>query len=229
MGASSVKLPEDQYVCSYCGSIPQIIDLNFMEGKIKFNCDKHGTINITIKDYFEKESKYLYYNIKCHLDNTPQNNKLPYIFNHIIKEGKNLCESCSENQENRNLTKIKVNEINSICKIHLKNYTKFCKECKKHFCSEDTIDCRHIIEDIKNLGEKEKKKIKNKIEQLSNLQINIGYFNKFLETMLESYEKHPSNFYHSSNISNLFENKIIKNEELNYISKEKKIDYQLHK
>ena len=75
------NLPEDQYVCSDCDSIPEIISLSFNKGIIEFRCKEHGIKKIDIKEYFRRESKYLYSNIKCYLDqNHIQKDQLYHIF-----------------------------------------------------------------------------------------------------------------------------------------------------
>ena len=74
------KLPYDQYVCTECISIPESISLYYNEGIIEFNCKTHNTKKVDIREYFEKESKFLYYNCICDYDKRKQKDNFPYIF-----------------------------------------------------------------------------------------------------------------------------------------------------
>ena len=223
------NLPEDQYVCTECNSVPEIIGIDYMEGIIEFKCQKHGINKVDIKEYFLKESNYLYCNYKCYSDpNHIQIDKLPNIFNHFINAGKNLCTDCSTGKKSKS---IKVNKLTSICLTHLKQYNKYCKECNKHFCSEDINNCNHEVLEIENPNNKEIDMIKNKRNILMKQKELNGYLIKILNTLLTTYEQHPSNYYNSNNIKNVVKDilnklvmnyKISKNDQIFYISEEKK-------
>ena len=188
------SIPNDQYLCTKCNSIPEIISIDYNKGIIEFECKNHDIQKVNMREYFEQESKYLYYNIRCDDDKTRiQKDDLSYIFNRFIDSGKFLCENCSKGKTSKC---IKINETKNTCPIHIKKYIKFCKECNIHFCSEDNIKCGHTIEEIKIPKNKDINIIKMKIDML-NYQI------KFLNTLLTTYEKHPSNYYNSINITNV--------------------------
>jgi len=73
----------------------------------------------------------------------------------------------------------------------------------KYFCNEDKINCKHEINDIKKPEDKDIEKIKNKIDNLKKNIINEKYYIKLLNTLIISYEKHPSNYFYSINIYNV--------------------------
>ena len=196
-----VSIPNDQYVCTKCDSIPEIISIDYNKGIIEFKCQTHDIQKVNMSEYFEQESKFLYYNIRCAEHKTRiQKEYLSYVFNHFIDTKKNLCENCSKGEKSMS---IKVNEINNICPIHIKKYIKYCQKCNIHFCSQDDIKCRHIIEEIKSPESKDIDLIKKKIDILMNYKELIDYQIKFLNTVLMTYEKHPSNYYNSINITNI--------------------------
>ena len=225
------NLPEDQYVCSDCDSIPEIISLSFNKGIIEFRCKEHGIKKIDIKEYFLRESKYLYSNIKCYLDQShTQKDQLDLTFNYFIEKKKNICQECSKGKVSKY---IKVNEVNNVCQSHLRLFVKYCNECNKHFCSEDTINCGHKIVEIENPNKEEIEIIRNKRNILMKETELNGYLIKLLDTFLKTYKRHPSNYYNSINIKNMANDiidkqnmnfTIYKNDDLNIISKEKKVD-----
>ena len=197
------KLPNDQYVCTYCNRIPELKNIDYEEGIITFKCKNHNTKSVHIKDYFEKESNHLYYNFqcdKCDKDNIKmlQKDNLSYIFNNFIDTNKNFCEKCSKDEKSKF---IKVNELNSICNIHLEKYIKYCKECDQHFCSADEV-CAHLPKEIIMPKNDDIVLIQNRKNiLLKQIEIN-NYLIKFLDTLIKTYEKHPSNYYNSINIIN---------------------------
>ena len=79
-------IPNEQYVCTECNLIPEIININFDEGKVKFNCSEHGLKEEKIEEYFKNEYKYLYYNYQCCsdncIDNKIQKDNINNIFNY---------------------------------------------------------------------------------------------------------------------------------------------------
>ena len=193
-------LPDDQY-CTDRKTIPEIISIDYNNGVIEFKCKNHQNKKMNIKEYFEKESKYLYYNTKCDGSKAgKQKDNLSYIFNYFIDIKQNLCENCSSGKKSKS---IKINELNNICQDHLRKYINYCKDCDKHFCSQDKILCQHSIKEIKRPTNEEIDKIKNKINILMKYQKISKYLIKFLNTLLTTYIKHPSNYYNSINITNI--------------------------
>ena len=177
---------------------------------------------MNIKEYFERESRYLYHNIKCDGSKAGrQKDNLSYIFNYFIDTKQNLCENCSKGQNSKS---IKINEINNICHEHFLKYIKYCKDCDKHFCSKDNITCQHSIIEFKYPKMEEINTIKNKLNMLIKYKEINDYLIKFLNTLLITYKEHPSNYYNRINITNVVNNinfSIVKKDDFCYISKKR--------
>ena len=137
------NIPNDQYNCIECNLVPEILDINYNKGIIKFECPNHGHKTIEIKDYFKNESKYLYNNYKCNCNvNQKSHPKNNYILNYCLLCQQYFCLICSEKHDpGHKKNFIKANELNNKCKIHLENYNKYCMICKKHICNEDKMNC----------------------------------------------------------------------------------------
>ena len=190
------KIPNDQYTCIICKSVPEIIEINFDQNIIKFNCEFHGNIKIGIYEYFKNESNYLYLNYNCQFGQRKQIDHLDKTFYYCPKCDQYLCQSCN-GYHNHKFSVIEVNELNCKCQKHLLNYFKFCKYCKKHYCQkDDKSKCMHPLEFINSPSEIEIEKLKKKRDQ-------YFYLYKLLDTIITTYEKHPSNYFHSKNIINI--------------------------
>ena len=61
------SLPKDQYLCPFCGDIPELLNIHTDNGYVEFRCKKDKDYLISVQDYFKKlsESNFNYYNIKC--------------------------------------------------------------------------------------------------------------------------------------------------------------------
>ena len=201
------KVPNDQYSCTECDSVPEIINIDCVLATIEINCPIHGKKVLKIEDYFKGELQYLYYNYKCNFSGKIQKNFLKgkdfFIFNCEPKEKIEIfCKDCISHSRDKNKL-IKVNELNCTCKKHLKKYTKYCIKCKKHFCDNKTCKCEHDGNEIKTI----------EIQKATNANIDKLLIAKLLNTIFETYEKHPSNYFHTLNINNLVD--IIKNKNVN--------------
>ena len=199
------KIPNDQYSCTQCGLVPEIIDIDYKSGSIKIKCPEHGEKNIYISNFFTDELPFLYHSVKCNFTNIKQkNNKELFDFCLSCKEVG--CPKCSH-RHSKHEGFIKINEINNYCEKHFQNFVKFCEECKKNFCSHKECKCNHDpkyqIEiqlspddkDIKEIKDKKLLLIKNK--ELQELLI------KLLDTLIETCQKHPNNYYNINNIGNV--------------------------
>ena len=58
------RIPNDQYTCSECSIVPEILNIDYEFNEIEFKCKVHGAKKLSIKDYFIQSSKYSYYNYK---------------------------------------------------------------------------------------------------------------------------------------------------------------------
>ena len=115
-------IPNDQYTCIECILTPELTNINYNNGIIKFKCPKHKDIKRPLKEYFKEEIKNLYYNYECKNDNLKQKDNLSQIFDYCTKCKEYFCESCANKHEHNKLL-IKVNKLNDICHTHLKEYS----------------------------------------------------------------------------------------------------------
>ena len=58
------NMPNDQYACTNCKLLPEILKVDKNEGTIVFKCSVHGEKKKELKEYFEEELKYLDYKVK---------------------------------------------------------------------------------------------------------------------------------------------------------------------
>ena len=213
------EIPNDQYACTKCNLVPEIIKINYDLNTIEIKCPEHGKQELNIKEYFNQQKEHIYYSIKCNYTSLEQRtfiHKNEY-FSHCFGCGKNLCLNCVKKHSCNKLSLMKVNEINDKCREHLKNYNKYCITCNKNCCEK--CDCKH--KDIKRIEKANKEDIekikKTKAQLIQNIE-NQKYFIKFLDTILETYEKHSTNYYNTMNISNVannIANNIANNVEIN--------------
>ena len=85
------KIPNDQYTCTECSLVPEILNIDYEFNEIEFKCKVHGTKKLSIKDYFIQSSKYSYYNYKCQNCNSFQ--KDTYINEEIKEEDNDYIEN----------------------------------------------------------------------------------------------------------------------------------------
>ena len=206
------NIPNDQYSCPECKSVPNIKEIDYISGNIRLECpNSHGKKYINIDEYFKNELKYIYYNSKCAFGGLNQwevEIKSYGAFSHCFKENKTLCFDCAGADRHKEFL-VKVNELNNKCSKHLKNYNRYCLDCKNHFCDDEACKCNHDKNKILQIPTAENKdieKIKKRKKQLvqkKNLQEKLI---KLLDTLIETYQKHPTNYYHSINIRNVANN-----------------------
>ena len=196
------NIPNDQYSCTECNLVPEILTVNYEKEIIKFNCPNHKEKEMNLKEYFNREMTYLCNNCGKYFTQIKEKSILNNIFNYCVTCKKHLCQKCSKNHEHKS-SFIKISESKIKCHTHQKNFfCKYCQKCKTHFCKEDKIICNDAIEDIEKAKEIQINIIKNKrdnlIQQLEHFQRLV----KLLDTLLKTYEKYPSNYFHYLNIVN---------------------------
>ena len=203
-------LPSDQYVCPKCKKVPEIIGIDYEKDySINLKCEEHGNMIKPLKEYFEEESKYIYTNEICEKDNKYyQKNFKNYIFDYCKGCQIILCGACYKEHLHKS-SSIKINEFNNICKEHAKNYIQFCKTCNKHLCKECEDEHNYLKEfeehDISNLEISVDKNLNFLLEEREKLikkRNLIDYLIKFIETLLITYDRHRSNYFHRININN---------------------------
>ena len=210
MNKEIANIPNDLYTCLECNLIPEIIKIDYDTGIIEFKCPNHGDKKMEIKDYFKKEKKKILqdYNCQCDSDKVKKN----YNLNYCTKCKKNFCDLCGTKHEHQSLF-MKINDKNNKCHNHIKEYTRFCKKCNKHFCdtckkqNEINCDnCSNILENIKEPDNNDIETLKNQKEILYNNIENEEYLIKLIDTLITTYQNHPSNYFISSNISKIAKN-----------------------
>ena len=204
------EIPNDQYLCVKCKLVPEIIRIDYNNGVIVIKCPNHGEIKLQIDEYFNKEMPNLYYNYECYFSKLKQsdyfNKKI--IFSKCFEcEEKIFCHNCLK-QHGHHRKVIKVNELNNKCGVHLKNFEKYCLNCRKHLCGDPDCkcNCKNQLAKIGPANYKDIETIKNKKKILIKNKELHDYLIKLLDTLIETYEKHPSNYYNSLNIKNVANN-----------------------
>ena len=212
-------IPNDQYSCTECDLIPELLYIDYDNGIIEFRCPSHGNKKMNIEVYFKKEieKKYHYYYNKCSSDNTKQKSNIKDIFDYCIICKKTFCHTCSSKHEHKT-SLIKSNELNNKCQNHLREYTKYCPKCKKHFCDFCEINegskcgaCKGKLEIIEK-PKKDLELLKNQREKLyKNIELEELSV-KLIDSIITTNEKHNSNYFINANITNIVNNN-------NYIEK----------
>ena len=201
------SLPDDQYSCPNCGLVPEITNIYYDTNEIEIKCQIHGVKKLPLKNFFLKESKYLYSNIECGICHKKK--KLYKTFYKYCYHCKNpVCYDCSLRHHNHDEL-INFNEFNNRCEEHEGdcNFLIYCFTCNKNICSKisETKHKDHQKEIIS--------KFKPNKDEIELLRINTGilkkdkelltYLYKINNTLLSTYEEHPNNYNHNINISNI--------------------------
>ena len=205
------EIPNDQYSCTECRFIPEIKNINYESGEIVINCTIHGEKKMNIKDYFDKEIKNVYYNAVCKTSKLEQKIKVTKekIFSYCFECKDVFCRDCISKHNHKEL---KLNEINDKCPKHSENNNKYCIQCKNHLCEKCECEHKNSIETIKIVDEEDNKKL---IEQKKKIVRNIEnqkYFLKLLDTLIETNQKHPYNYFNSINTQTAIKGTLEKDE-----------------
>ena len=202
------SIPNDQYTCSECPLVPEILNIFYNTNEIEIKCQAHGIKRLPIRDYFLKENNFIYNNLKCQICNKKKTNQIIYKYCYNCK--KNLCYDCSI-RHNKHNDIINLNDVNNKCNEHEGDcdFLLYCFTCNKNICSKvSETEHKEHNKDIISKYKPEKKEI----EIIKN---NINIYQKDLElleclvkinqTILETYEKHPNNYYHNINLTNIYQ------------------------
>ena len=211
------SLPSNQYLCPYCGSIPELLNIFTDNGCIEFKCKCKGEMPFKVKDYFDllSESKFTYLNTRCIICNEIQKDhkKDEEIFQYCYECKKDYCSNCVNKEEHPkfHLKKcIPVSEKKSRCNLHYDDseYTSFCRKRNVQICNLiSNKEHAHNGHDKINIFKIEvnKKVIIEKNKTLYNMI-------KFNELILNTYESFPNNYFHSINAANLVKSIELENE-----------------
>ena len=200
------SIPKNQYLCPYCGSIPELVNIFTDNGCIEFKCKCKEELPFKVDDYFKElsESKYTYFNTYCSNCNRVQKDfrKEDQIFKYCYMCKKDYCFDCLKEHPKNHLEQcIRIDEKTSKCLRHFEEseFTAYCKECNDNICSR-IYNSEHTHEghDTINFSEIDVKK-NIIIEKNKTLYSMI----KFNELILQTYENFPNNYFHIINTVNL--------------------------
>ena len=129
-----IKIPNDNYTCSECELIPEILDVDYSIGEIEFNCKVHGIKKMPLKKYLLEMSKHNYFNKKCSFCEIIQKNETNKIFDYCLYCKKIICQKCQSKHSHTQI--LKLNDLDNKClKHHNKLYSFCCFKCKKNYCN----------------------------------------------------------------------------------------------
>ena len=191
-----------QLTCSKCIKIPKILNLDYNNYSIEYECPEHGIKTEDIKEYIKSSKKYLSEsNRNNNSENINDENQNQIFF--YCTECKNfLCEICRESHEHEKSLLKKINEPINKDDINLNNYCNCCV-CYIHLFDDQKINNRNIedqdidsqfLEKIKNI----KKEIEEKIE-------NEKCINELLNRLIAIYEG-QNNYLNKNNLIKVYEN-----------------------
>ena len=207
----SNKIPLDQYICPECGKVPKLISFYSDNGLIQFKCkDKEHKI-MKVEDYMValNNSKFNYFNDSCSKCKKIQHKEIRNgIFLYCYDCQKKFCPT-HKNKWDEQHTELHdkmclINQLTERCDIHFDEgkYDQFCLDCQENICKNysDKIHFKHSIKNFsevdKNLSEESKEIIRKKNRQLNAIM-------EFNNLILNTYEKHPNNYFHIINLINL--------------------------
>ena len=201
------SIPNDQYTCSECPMVPEILNIYYNTNEIEFCCQAHGIKKLPLRDFFLSENKFIYNNIECQICKKKKLNQVSYKYCYHCK--KNLCFDCSI-RHNNHLDLINFNDVNNKCVEHKGDcdFLIYCFTCKKNICSKvSETDHKEHNKDVISRFRPEKSDleiIKNNINIYQKDLELLEYLVKINKTLVETYELHPNNYYHNINLTNLY-------------------------
>lgn len=202
------SIPNDQYTCSECALVPEIINIFYNTNEIEIKCQAHGIKKLPLRDYFLKENDFIYNNLKCQICKRKKTNQISYKYCYNCK--KNICYDCFI-RHNKHYDIINLNDVNNKCNEHEGDcdFLLYCFTCNKNICSKvsETEHKEHNKDVISKFRPE-----KSEVEIIKN---NINIYQKDLElleclvkinkTILETYEQHPNNYFHNINLTNIYQ------------------------
>lgn len=221
------KIPNDQYTCPECASVPEISHLYLETNEIEIKCKEHGKRRMFLKEYFKNEMHFLYSKSICNVCLKCQETQ-PEYFQFCYDCRRIFCAQCVLKHNHKSL--VTVNEVNNRCSRHFEKKSKFyCKKCDVNICHEDD-DPKHKLKVIadKKPDPKDMEKIKKKNDYFRKEKKLLDCLIKITDTVLTTYKKYPHNYMHSLNVTKIAESIIGRKEEneekkLNQINIEYKI------
>lgn len=201
------QIPNDQYTCTECNQVPEIINIFPDSNEIIINCKTHGEKKLSLEEYFKKEFKYLYCNLKCDSCQKYQIRNFDiHTFKYCFECNQNICDLCLSNHGHQLL--IPISELSNRCKLHFSegNYSSFCFSCSENICKKS----KHKGHDVQSINQfcpkdEEIKIIQNKYNEYEKNKKLLEYLSKILNVLLTTYQKYKSNYFYNLNIKNIIE------------------------
>ena len=201
------SIPNDQYTCTECPMVPEILNIFYNTNEIEFCCQAHGIKKLPLRDFFLSENRFIYNNIECQICHKKKLNQISYKYCYHCK--KNLCFDCSI-RHNNHIDLINFNDVNNKCTEHKGDceFLIYCFTCKKNICSKisETEHKEHNKDVISRFrpDKSDLEIIKNNINIYQKDLELLEYLVKINKTLVETYELHPNNYYHNLNVTNLY-------------------------
>ena len=209
----SNKIPLDQYICPECGKVPVLISFYSDNGIIQFKCkDKEHKI-MKVEDYMValNNSKFNYFNDSCSTCKKIQHKEIRNgIFSYCYDCQKKFCPT-HKNKRDEQHTELHdkmclINQLTERCDIHFDEgkYDQFCLDCQENIC-KNYSDKIHFKHSIKNFSEVDKNLLEESKEIIRKKNRRLNAIMEFNNLILNTYEKHPNNYFHYINLINLAE------------------------
>lgn len=209
----SNKIPLDQYICPECGKVPKLISFYSDNGLIQFKCkDKEHKI-MKVEDYMValNNSKFNYFNDSCSKCKKIQLKEIRNgIFSYCYDCQKKFCPT-HKNKRDEQHTELHdkmclINQLTERCDIHFDEgkYDQYCLDCQENIC-KNYSDKIHFKHSIKNFSEVDKNLLEESKEIIRKKNRRLNAIMEFNNLILNTYEKHPNNYFHLINLINLAE------------------------
>ena len=176
------------YTCDKCNKTPNIVNIDYMENNIEFDCEEHKIHKLKIDEYLNSISNFQECQ-KCY-NRFYANNK--YCLNCKII----LCDKClyDHKKEFSEHNIIRNEDYNIKCKEHIEeSYVGYCNTCKKSICNECKRTRKHINHQKYDFLEIQPSKKELDIIYKFNENIEKKMENKNVNNILESIEKEKNN------------------------------------
>ena len=102
------SIPNDQYLCQYCGQVPELVNIHVDNGTVEFKCrcniDEEQIL--PIERFFQILKSNTYYNTNCCLCQKLQKEIKNETFKYCYKCKKDYCKECLENEEKHPISHI---------------------------------------------------------------------------------------------------------------------------
>ena len=134
------RLPQDQFLCSECSLVPEILNISSKKSKISLYCSKHEDICITTTEYLDKlkDSTFFYLNNKCTKCNAkPQGMKTSMKY--CLECNVPYCAKCTSYFHMSHLDyMVPIGDKNNVCKRHPDEKAEiYCLDCEEIICESD--------------------------------------------------------------------------------------------